>query len=210
MIKKVLPFLNKFLPRSVALKGLSKINPKFSQFIAKATAAGYGANEVLDFMRTQLGPTEEEGLRSDELSAMARVKQSEAPLQLAKSAGKVGLGLATAGVVPTVLSTMFEGNQQESGQPDIKNKYPDFFSFIEKELSQGRDPAQAAAVANVQGFAKHISDIQKETGMNIEDYLSSIYGQSFKPSSEKSVDTQQPNLNADQALMNALQKILSM
>lgn len=212
MIKKILPLLNKFIPESVAIKGLTKVNPKFGEFISKATAAGYATNEALGFIRNQLGPIEGQGLRADELAGLTRIKQSQAPEQFGKAALRTGIGATTAGLVPTVLSSMFEGQgeQKEAGmQEDVKSKYPDFFRFIDGEIKQGRNPAEAAAVANVQGYSKTISDIQKETGMNIEDYLASLYGQNQQAGQQQqSPQSQQGNI--DQALMDALQKILSM
>lgn len=50
-LQKILPFLNESLPVELAIKGLSKINPKVKDFVSKASINGYNAKDALDFLR---------------------------------------------------------------------------------------------------------------------------------------------------------------
>ncbi len=57
-INRVLPFLSKYIPEELAIKGLNKIDPRFGKFINKAMAAGQTFEEVKDF----IGSKVEEGV----------------------------------------------------------------------------------------------------------------------------------------------------
>lgn len=96
----ILPFLSKYLPIGIALKGLSKVNPKVRDFIVDSTTLGYGGDQILEYLRGQLGSPDEEkerlesgdpNLRPDELASLEKTKQREAP----GKAIQKGLSLAT-------------------------------------------------------------------------------------------------------------------
>jgi len=56
-LNKVMPFLSKYIPEDLAIKGLSKVDPRFGKFINKALGEGFDFNEVKDF----IGGKAEEG-----------------------------------------------------------------------------------------------------------------------------------------------------
>jgi hypothetical protein len=56
-IGRVLPFLNKYVPQDLAIKGLSKLDPRFGKFINKALSAGQSFDEIKDYIG---GKAEEE------------------------------------------------------------------------------------------------------------------------------------------------------
>lgn len=58
IIEKALPFLNEFIPAGLAIKGLQKVNPKLGDFMKDTLAAGFTTNEVKDFIKEKLVPTE--------------------------------------------------------------------------------------------------------------------------------------------------------
>lgn len=49
--KKVLPFLSEYIPQDLAIKGLSKIDPRFGKFINTALGAGKSFGEIRDFIK---------------------------------------------------------------------------------------------------------------------------------------------------------------
>jgi hypothetical protein len=54
---KVAPFLSKYIPKDLAIKGLSKIDPRFGKFIESALEEGMEFDEIKDF----IGEKAEEG-----------------------------------------------------------------------------------------------------------------------------------------------------
>lgn len=50
-LNRVLPFLSKYIPQDLAIKGLSKIDPRFGTFINKALSAGKSIDEVKSFIK---------------------------------------------------------------------------------------------------------------------------------------------------------------
>ncbi len=59
-LKRVLPFLSKYIPQDFAIKGLSKVDPRFGTFINKALNEGADIDEVKDFIKSKVAPQEEE------------------------------------------------------------------------------------------------------------------------------------------------------
>lgn len=54
-LSKISPLLNKLIPTGLAIKGLSKVDPKLATFVSEAALAGYGADSILDYLRNRLG-----------------------------------------------------------------------------------------------------------------------------------------------------------
>lgn len=89
--------LHKALPAGLAMKGLSKINPRIGNFIVDATTSGFAADKVLDYLRDRLSnpgalqernrleQQENQGnLRPDELASLNKRKEEES---IGKGAG---------------------------------------------------------------------------------------------------------------------------
>lgn len=55
---KVMPFLNKYIPQDIAIKGLSKVDPRFGKFINKAMEAGKSFDEVKEFIQEKISSSE--------------------------------------------------------------------------------------------------------------------------------------------------------
>ncbi len=117
----IAPLLSKLIPAPLAIKGLSKLNSKVGKFIFDATAYGYGADQILDYLRNQFEGTHQTqersrlesgspSLRPDELSSLEQMKQREAPSRLLQK------GIATAAGLSGGLGGM-EENEMQNQQP---------------------------------------------------------------------------------------------
>jgi hypothetical protein len=53
-LNRVLPFLSKYVPEDLAIKGLNKVDPRYGKFIEKALAAGKSFDEVKDFIGSKI------------------------------------------------------------------------------------------------------------------------------------------------------------
>lgn len=115
MIEKILPFLNKLIPQGIAMKGLSKLNPRIGKYLTNAVASGYSAEEALDFLRNQAQPQNEEGKRPDQLANERRTQQSNMLPEAAGTLAKAGLGAAAISEIPTVIGNLFEDEEQPKG-----------------------------------------------------------------------------------------------
>lgn len=115
------PLLNNLLPAALAVKGISKLNPKFQSFITSALAAGYSADQALDYLRSQINPEgqqeQEQDLRRaaargnarpDELAALQEIGREDLPADIfggvaklgaAALGGKLGAGLGRKGAI---------------------------------------------------------------------------------------------------------------
>jgi len=56
---KIVPFLSDLIPVDLAVKGISKINPKLGDFLKRGMAQGLNAKDGLNFLREQLSPKKE-------------------------------------------------------------------------------------------------------------------------------------------------------
>lgn len=57
---KVLPFLSKYIPEDLAIKGLSKIDPRFGKFIKMAMSNGKSFDEAKEFIREKAEGSQEQ------------------------------------------------------------------------------------------------------------------------------------------------------
>jgi hypothetical protein len=59
ILNKIIPFLSKYIPFGLALKGISKVEPRLGKFIQGSINQGHAAEEVMDFVREKITPSEE-------------------------------------------------------------------------------------------------------------------------------------------------------
>lgn len=52
---KVLPFLNKYIPAGLAVKGINKVSPKLGSFLKKGQEMGLDVESGLNFLKEKLG-----------------------------------------------------------------------------------------------------------------------------------------------------------
>lgn len=55
LASKIMPFLSKYVPVDLAIKGISKINPKIGEFLKKGQSMGLNVEEGFDFVKEKLG-----------------------------------------------------------------------------------------------------------------------------------------------------------
>jgi pyruvate/2-oxoglutarate dehydrogenase complex dihydrolipoamide acyltransferase (E2) component len=54
ILARAAPFLSQYIPEDLAIKGLSKINPKLGKFVKDAIDGGYDFGQVKDFIGQQI------------------------------------------------------------------------------------------------------------------------------------------------------------
>jgi hypothetical protein len=62
---KILPFLSKYIPQDLAIKGMSKVEPRIGKFINKAMSEGYDFDEVKDFIGQKFEESQEKTAAKD-------------------------------------------------------------------------------------------------------------------------------------------------
>ncbi len=193
----------------MAVKGLSKIDPRFSNFISTSLASGYAAENILDYLRERMSPEGdkmesqrlEQGAQSGNQTSQERValtkRRSEsglgkglgAAIGLASGIGGLGGQEATQGMTQQQASPGQMQQEQPPPPPENKNPIsilsqfsPELSQFVMGNIEQGRQPREAAVLAYTTGkFNKIIQGIQKSTGQNFEDFLEGLFGSQTQP-----------------------------
>ena len=177
LIQQILPFLNKVLPTSIALKGLSKVDPRFERFFTQSAAAGFSTNTALDFLRSKFESSGEQeykqtlksrvqqGIaRPDERASFEKIRQSQVPLNLAQKGISLATGLAAGipGLQPQEIdketSTQLQASQKQQVAPqpeqppsagvgEFAKRHPMLAKFVKSKLDQGLDLLDAAGAA---------------------------------------------------------------
>lgn len=215
-LSKILPWLNQALPVGAAVKGLGKVNPKMSDFIYKSIGAGYGADQILDFIRNKLEPEgqqrEEGRLRSKEAQGSLRPDEkisldSRRDTDKLQSTVSAGAGLVAGALgVPGGTEETIDIISQES---------PDLYQFIKEQISQGRSIDEAGAIAqNSKEFSSIINRLKKKTNRNWSDILVEVFGGKEQPraqqsSRQKEAQPQQQSSSADESLLQAMRDLQS-
>lgn len=148
----------KFLPSSLVLKGLSKINPKFKNFFTQAASYGYDADRALEYLaskfkspgETQFKDELDRGasqgtLRPDEAVARQGIQSAELP-------GKIARGIASFG--GAALSGSRNGEEEQEAQPiSYTTEHPSTFdepNFGPTIVKHGKEmPAKFGSKLNV-------------------------------------------------------------
>lgn len=153
LIARAVPFLNKLIPSSLAVKGLSKINPKLATFVTDSLAAGYTADNVLDYLRNRLVSSGEQmekqrlegasSLTPQERNILHKRNQEAGAGKLASTAIGLGAGLSGLG-----------GEEEQSMQTQgaqspqmLQRQQPPAFSQQPPALPQ-QQPQQPQAPSN--------------------------------------------------------------
>lgn len=59
-LKRILPFLNDFVPDELAEKGLAKVDPRFGKFFKASQKEGYDIGEIREFIKEKLSGAEQQ------------------------------------------------------------------------------------------------------------------------------------------------------
>jgi len=168
VINSVLPFLSKYIPDDLAIKGLSKIDPRYGKFIDKALSAGKSIEEIKSFIGDKIQ-------------------------------GKT------------------EGEKPPEQRSIIEQYSPELFQFLKGEIEKGRAPLEAGAIAQSQeSFKNIIKKMSEDHNAPFSSILESVFGGAQQPkkissqTQQTSLQNQSQNrqINGDQALLSALDKML--
>lgn len=195
----VLPFLNAILPTSLAVGGLSKLDPRMQKFLAYSAASGFSTDQALDYLRSRvqapgeavemsrLAQGQREGsLRPDERAAFQRIEETNrVPSAVSKglSVGTgLGAGLSTLGEDQTVQPQSASQDESVQGNPSYDpfsglSKFPELLSFIREERSKGGNPESIASKARKSYKLKTFVDsIEHEIEEPFENLLGRLIG----------------------------------
>lgn len=231
-MNKIMSFLSPYIPIGLAMKGLEKISPKMKSFFGGSLAAGYTANEAMDYLRNEFssqGQKEtravDENARPDELAAKARLSHEEQPSRIAQTVGAAGLG-AIGGAGASALTGAAQVANQTSAQPEAEQasqqpggflefikQNPELGSYLDSLIQKGADPIQAASQAKgVRKFRPLVESIEKQMGVSFEDLIGQLFQGSQSAQGQQSQQGQAQSLpqgNASPAMsqfMAALQE----
>jgi hypothetical protein len=222
----------KFIPASMAVKALSKVDKRFNNFFANAAAYGYDINNALDFISKKFSdesereklerknnPTAEEGI------ALQQMNKGRMPIEALKGAASFALG----GLVGSGQEEPTNNQNQESiSQPEQQQQIspqtpppfaeflrqnPELGAYLDKQMKAGRDPIVAATQAKkISKFRSLISQLEEDMGQSFEDLIGYLfYGRQrqetgMKPPQDKG---QMPS-SGDADILNLMSNILKM
>ncbi len=198
ILNKVLPFLNSYIPKNLAMKGISKINPILGKFIQSSEKQGHSMDDILDFIKQKAGtgeqqkPPEQQNIISQyspELLSFLEdhITKGRAPLE----AG------ALAQLDPKfkkIISKM---------EADHKAPFSSILQTIFGENAKDKALKKFIEHKKKKSMMEEIRDQFKE---NYGDIIANQQGQQAAQAQQSQA---QPG-NADQALLAALDKILKM
>jgi hypothetical protein len=192
IIGKVLPFLNRYIPEDLAIKGLSKIDPRFGKFINKALSAGKSFDEIKDFIKEKIETQEQEEEKLPEIKALENKNANIENLYNLAQKGKT------------------QGNQflKFSNQLIKSQDIPDYetFSNFYKWWHVKPNERRGTARSEFELFRREIGDTLRNDSMNQKETQSN---QSLQQQTQgQSQQNQQQQLGqGQQALMSIMQKI---
>jgi len=194
------PVLNvaKTIGAPLALKALTKLNPKFKNFFTEAAAYGYGADQALSYLterfskpnefQNQLEKGEAQGtLRPDEAAAKQQINAQQIPGKILRSGaafGGAGL-LGAMGDQPAGdeqqpkqqgESESQQGNTGSLGFQQFINQHPELGQFLDQEMQRGSSPRNAGIKAKgLRKFKDTILGIETNIGQSFEDLLDYLF-----------------------------------
>lgn len=225
MINRILPFLSQFIPGALAVKGLSKVDPRLSKFFSNAAAAGYGTDAALNFLKNKLTPSASAGeqqrlqqgseqgtLRPDEAASLQNIRQSQAPtnaIQKGVSAlTGIGAGMVTDQPSPQEPQQQGKTQQQIMDPMQALQEFPELIQFIQQEQSRGENAASIASKARKSvRLGTFVNVLEQKAGEAFENMLARLIGQG---EGQQGMPSSQQGNQADTAILAALDKILKM
>lgn len=229
MTVRIGALLNKLVPEDLAIKGLSKIDPRIKKFFANSVSSGLGATAALNFLRNKFeNPTIEaeksrlkEGvkagtLRPDERASYQEMRENDLRGNTLKQVATTSAALAGGPVVASLANMIPKGKSSEEskstnvGQPEniIAEYFPELHQFIVGHLNQGRSHEEAGALAQAQQkFQSPIKKLEKDTGSRFSQILRQVYAGS--PSqSQTTIQPQQSQSGGSGQRVQQMQQIL--
>src|ERR1017187_9128627 len=75
---KIAPFLSKYIPADLAMKGINKVSPQLGSFLKKGMEKGLNIEDGIDFIKNQFAPKEEEK-KSEKAKENRNIIEKESP-----------------------------------------------------------------------------------------------------------------------------------
>lgn len=66
LLKKVLPFLSKYIPQALAIQGMKKVAPKIGEFVETSISQGHQFDDVSNFIKEKSGVKGEDFAQENE------------------------------------------------------------------------------------------------------------------------------------------------
>jgi len=144
VIKRVLPFLNKFIPQDMAIKGISKINPTLGKFISTSINQGHAVDDVFSYIKNKATANAGEAQAMEQEELYNQKQQAKKP---------------------------------KENRNVIQQYSPELHQFIAQEVTKGRQPIEAAAIAyNDKRFQSVIKKLEKDNKTPWSNIVEGIYG----------------------------------
>jgi hypothetical protein len=199
LLSRAIPFLNRSIPTELAVKGLSKIDPRLGKFFTGIFGSGYTVDEGLDYLRNEINPEEKQEVQQEQ------TEQPQAP-----QSGSLKELLASG----QVLKAGEQKQQQDQGlgfeqafAGAGKGISENFYKGIFEALKQGKDTFSGvkdplllnAKPAFQAGQIKSVEDLK-----NFAKYMQQQQGQ--QPQAQQ----QKPKNPIDEKLLASFEKLLRM
>ena len=134
---RVLPMLSQYIPEDLAIKGLSKIDPRFGKFIDKAKSAGKNFNEIKDFIKEQAGLSDESSQENPNQQRNVIEQYSPELYQFIKEKIQSGTHPLQAGALARV-----NNNFNKIIEKMTKDHKTNFSSIVETVFGTAEQPKQ--------------------------------------------------------------------
>lgn len=183
-----------YLGSALAVAGLGKLDPTLQKFFGYGAAAGYGTDQILDFLRSRMEGeghaalknkleegSQEGTLRPDERASKERMRQNQIGPDIAQGAiaagAGLGAGIAGAGLGP--MKQLLQGRGSQT-QPQIAQQPQNpvaASSPSQQQQPQNSPPSasapstpqqpQAQQISSSNAIAKYSPDLDKWLSFNI-------------------------------------------
>lgn len=217
--------LNQFIPVGLAVKGLEKIDPRMKSFIGAAGAFGYGANEIISYLRSKTHTASQKANRAnleesvargtarpDEAANLERLNQSEIPGDILQGAGALGAGalggLGASGALSAAQQAVAPGVQAAASRVGKVASQP-----IAHQGAKNTIPAQSLGSRAAQG-APAAPDVFLRKHPELGRFLENRINQGIDPMTAskqaKTVKALQPKIrDIEQSMGQPLESLVS-
>ena len=155
--------LNQALPIGATWSALQNLDPRMKVFLSSGLAAGFGANQIFDYLRSQAGSkpsiSKGEKLRSDEEAALNRREKEEVPSRLLQTglslAAGAGVGQLMKGIAPSAKGIAMAGAGKQVTKPTVTGS---------QQLPTGAVTSQKSPTLR----EKILQDVKAQQGINFD------------------------------------------
>lgn len=217
-MNNIAAFLSPYISSAIAVKAMSKTNPKMKEFINRAMTWGYGADQIVQWLREnqsktgqfekQLASEEATGTPTPErlIQAQKFSKERQQLSSIPKVAGAIAGTVLQGPYAPVIegISSMLGGQEQSPAveQPQQENSgigNDELHMLIMEHLNQGRNPLEAGAIVGQMADSKKyghlksaIKALEKKHNMKFPDIVAKLYQMAMgKPAMPQQQQSQQ-------------------